>query len=187
MKPCTLLLCILIIALCTPSSAEENAMPKAVVLDLSMTGDVVHVIGSHVENNYPPDNRATEKIKIRMLDQKGTLLLEQGIDDPRIAYVEEGIVIRDSVNFSVIVPFRKDLATIRLVNGATGAGMLSYDVSGIVNGYCKEHGSDPDCAAAGLPPLLPAALIIVIVLLLAGAGWYLLRKKRAPEQKQAGP
>lgn len=189
MKPFTLLVCILVLftALCTPLSAKEDAVPKAVVLDLSMRGGAVHVTGSYVVNNYPPDNRATDKIKIRMLDQKGALLLEQGIDDPRVAYVDEGVVIRDNVNFSVIVPFDKDLATIRLVNGSTGAEMLSYDVSGSVNGYCREHGSDPDCAAFGLQPLMPAALIIVVVLLLAGAGWFLLRKKGASEPKQAGP
>ena len=72
MKPWYLLLCILMLPLvvCLPVSAEANATPKAVVLDLSMNGDVVNLIGSHVVNNYPPDNRATKKIVIRMLDAK---------------------------------------------------------------------------------------------------------------------
>jgi LPXTG-motif cell wall-anchored protein len=180
MKPWYLLLCILILTLvmCTPSSAEVNATPKAVVLDLSMNGDLVHVIGSHVVYNYPPDNRATKKIVIRMMDAKGVLLAEQGIEDPRIVYLEEGVAIRDQVNFSVIVPFRSDMATINLYNGTSNALMLSADVSGGVNTFCKEHGNDPDCAVSGSSPVL-VAVIVVIVVLLAGAGWYLMRKKKA--------
>ncbi len=180
MKPWYLMPCILMLALvfCMPCAAGENVTPKAVVLDLSLSGDTVHVVGPRVVYNYPPDNRATETIVIRMLDGRGTLLGEQGIDDPRIAYVEEGIVIRDSVNFSVIVPFQRDLATISLVNGTTGAGMIAADVSGSVNGFCKEHTGDPDCAAAaGTSPPLPVAPVAVIVAVLAGTAWYLLEKK----------
>jgi len=187
MKPWLLFLIILITAIpvILPAAAAENITPKAVVLDLSFRNNVMDVIGSRVVNNYPPDNRATERIRIRMLDEKGTLLAEQGIDDPRIAYVEEGIVIRDTVTFSVIVPFRKDLATIRLINGSSGAEMISADVSGTVKGWCSGHGSDPDCAT-GISPLLLGGIGIG-VLLLAGAGWYLFRKKTTPEEKKAGP
>jgi hypothetical protein len=179
MKPRYLLLCILMLALivCLPASAEGNATPKAVVLDLSMNGDVVNLIGSHVVNNYPPDNRATKKIVIRMLDAQGTLLAEQGVEDPRIAYLEEGVAIREKVNFSVIVPFRGDMATIGLYNGSTNALMLSADVSGSVNGYCKQNGSDPDCAAAGISPVLAGGIVLVL-LLLAGGGWFLMKRQK---------
>ncbi len=187
MKSVFLILCILITAIpvFVPAAAAENATPKAVVLDLSFHNGVIDVIGSRIVNNYPPDNRASREILIRMLDAEGALLAEQGIGDPRVAYLEEGAVIRESVNFSVIVPFRKDLATISLVHGESGAMMLSADVSGSVKNYCSGHGSDPDCAA-GTSPLLFGGIGIG-VLLLAGAGYYLFRKKTTPEEKKAGP
>lgn len=190
MKLTCLLIGILVLALvlCPPAMAAGNATPKAVVLDLSINNDVVHVIGSRVVNNYPPDNRATKKIVVRMLDAKGTLLKEQGIEDPRIVYLEEGVVMRDNVNFSVIVAFRSDLATIRLLNGTTGAEMVSADVSGSVKGYCTSQTNDPDCAAApGGSDLTLIAVIAVIVVLLAGAGWFFLKKKGTMEQKPPAP
>jgi len=190
MKQTCLLIGILVLALvlCPPAMAAGNATPKAVVLDLSINNDVVQVIGSRVVNNYPPDNRATKKIVIRMLDAKGTLLKEQGIDDPRIVYLEEGVAMRDNVNFSVIVAFRSDLATISLLNGTTGAGMVSADVSGTVKGYCTSHSNDPDCAAApGGSDITLIAAIVAIVVLLAGAGWVLLKKKGTTEQKPPSP
>ena len=190
MKLTCLLIGILVLALvlCTPAMAAGNATPKAVVLDLSINNDVVHVVGSRVVNNYPPDNRATKKIVIRMLDAKGTLLKEQGIEDPRIVYLEEGVALRDNVNFSVIVAFRNDLATISLINGTSGAEMVSADVSGTVKGYCTSHSNDPDCAAApGDSNLALIAVIAVIVVLLAGAGWIFLKKKGTPEQKPPAP
>ena len=144
------------------------------------------MIGSRVVNNYPPDNRASRDIVIRMLDKKGSLLAEQGIDDPRVVYLEEGAALADKVNFSVIVAFRTDLATIRLLNGTSGAEMVSADVSGTVNGYCKAHGSDPDCVVPG-PDLTLIVVVAVIVVLLAVAGWYLLKKKGTTGQKPPAP
>jgi hypothetical protein len=182
MKPVNLALCILLLALLSvPCSAQESTTPKAVVLDLAITGGTTEVIGNRVVNNYPPDNRASRAIVIRMLDGKGTLLLEQGIDDPRIVYLEEGAAVLDTVKFSVIVPFRRDLATIRLLNGTSGAEMVSADVSGTVNGYCKVHGDDPDCATAGISPVLMGAGVILL-LVFACAGWLLFRKKGASNQ-----
>ena len=176
------------LVLCPPAMAAGNATPKAVVLDLSINNDVVHVVGSRVVNNYPPDNRATKKIVIRMLDAKGTLLKEQGIEDPRIVYLEEGVTLRDNVNFSVIVAFRSDLAIISLINGTSGAEMVSADVSGTVKGYCTSHSNDQDCATApGSSGLALIAVIAVIVVLLAGAGWFLLKKKGTTEQKPPSP
>jgi len=70
------------------------------------------------------------------------------------------------------------MATISLYNGTSDALMLSADVSGSVNAFCKEHGNDPDCAVSG-SSLVPVVAIVVVVVLLAGAGWYLMRKKKA--------
>jgi LPXTG-motif cell wall-anchored protein len=177
---------VLVLCICPLASAAENATPKAVVLDLAFNNGVVDVIGSRVVNNYPPDNRASRDIVIRMLDKKGSLLAEQGIVDPRVIYLEEGAVLADKVNFSVIVAFHRELATIRLLNGTSGTEMVSADVSGTVNGYCNVHGSDPDCMVPG-PDLTLIAGGIVIIVLLAGAGWYFLKKKRAPGQKPPAP
>jgi hypothetical protein len=177
---------VLVLCICPPALAAGNATPRAVVLDLSFNNGVVEVIGSRVVNNYPPDNRASRDIVIRMLDKKGSLLAEQGIDDPRVVYLEEGAVLADKVNFSVIVAFRTDLATIRLLNGTSGAEMVSANVSGTVNGYCKAHGSDPDCVVPG-PDLTLIVVVAVIVVLLAVAGWYLLKKKGTTGQKPPAP
>ena len=177
---------VLVLCICPPALAAGNATPRAVVLDLSFNNGVVEVIGSRVVNNYPPDNRASRDIVIRMLDKKGSLLAEQGIDDPRVVYLEEGAALADKVNFSVIVAFRTDLATIRLLNGTSGAEMVSADVSGTVNGYCKAHGSDPDCVVPG-PDLTLIIVVAVIVVLLAVAGWYLLKKKGATGEKPPAP
>jgi hypothetical protein len=88
----------------------------------------------------------------------------------------------------VIVAFRSDLATISLLNGTTGAGMVSADVSGTVNGYCRSHTVDPDCAAApGGSDLMLFSVIAIIVVLLAGAGWFLVKKKGTTEQKPPAP
>ena len=188
MKISYLVFGIMVLVLCIypPASAAENATPKAVVLDLSIDNGVVNVIGSRVVTNYPPDNRASRDIVIRMLDKQGTLLAEQGIEDPRVIYLEEGAALADPVSFSVIVRYRSDLATIRLLNGTSGAEMVSADVSGTVNGWCKVHGSDPDCVVPG-PDLILIAVIAVIVVLLAGAGWFFLKKKGTIEQKPPAP
>ncbi|MFA5266479.1 MAG: hypothetical protein WC379_00790 [Methanoregula sp.] len=183
-----LLLCILVLVLCVcpPAIAAGNATPKAVVLDLSFNNGVVDVIGSRVVNNYPPDNRASKDIVIRMLDTKGSLIAEQGIEDPRVIYLEEGAALADKVNFSVIVAFRTDLATIRLLNGTSGGEIVSADVSGTVNGYCKAHGSDPDCVVPG-PDLTLIAVVAVIVVLLVAVGWFLMKKKGTAVQQPPAP
>jgi hypothetical protein len=181
-----MLVLVLCICICPPAVAAGNATPKAVVLDLSFNNGAIDVIGSRVVNNYPPDNRASNDIVIRLLDKKGTLLAEQGIDDPRVVYLEEGAALADKVNFSVIVAYRSDLATIRLLNGTSGAEMVSADVSGTVNGYCKAHGSAPDCAAPG-PDLTLIAVVAVIIVLLVAAGWFLMKKKGNTGQKPPAP
>jgi hypothetical protein len=177
---------VLALCLCPPVSAAENPGPKSVVLDLSFHNGVVDVIGSRVVNNYPPDNRASRAIVFRMLDQKGSLLGEQGIEDPRVIYLEEGAALADTGNFSVIVAFRSDLATIRLFNGTSGAEMVSADVSGAVNGWCRTHGNDPDCATPG-PGLTLIVGGVVVLILLAVAGWFILRKKGSAGQKPPAP
>jgi hypothetical protein len=188
MKISYLVFGILVLVLCMypPVSAAENTTPKAVVLDLSFHNGVVEVIGSRVVNNYPPDNRASRAIVLRMLDKDESLLAEQGIEDPRVIYLEEGAALADTVNFSVIVAFRKDLATVRLLNGTSGAELISADVSGTVNGWCRAHGNDPDCAAPG-PDLTLIAGGAVAVILLAVIGWYLMRKKGSFKQKPPSP
>jgi len=177
---------VLVLCICPPAVAAENATPKAVVLDLSLDNGVVNVIGSRVVTNYPPDNRASGDIIIRMLDKQGSLLAEQGIEDPRVIYLEEGAALADKVDFSVIVRYRSDLATIRLLNGTSGAEMVSADVSGTVSGYCKAHGSDPDCVVPG-PDLSLIATGAVIIILLVAAGWFLMKKKGTAGEKPPAP
>jgi hypothetical protein len=175
---------VFVLCICPPAIAAGSAAPKAVVLDLSFNNGVVDVIGSRVVNNYPPDNRASRAIVIRMLDRQDTLLAEQGIEDPRVIYLEEGAALANQVNFSVIVAFRSDLAKIRLINGTSNTEMLTADVSGTVNGWCKAHGSDPDCVAPG-PGLSLIAGVAVIILLLAVAGWFFLKKGRSGQKPPA--
>jgi hypothetical protein len=177
---------VFVLCICPPASAAANATPTAVVLDLSIDNGVVNVIGSRVVNNYPPDNRASRAIVIRMLDKQDNLLAEQGIDDPRVIYLEEGAALAGKVNFSVIVAFRRDLAKIRLINGTNGEEMITADVSGTVNGWCKTHGSDPDCVVPG-PGFTLIALVAIIIVLLAVAGWYFLKKKGTTGQKPPSP
>jgi hypothetical protein len=177
---------VLVLCICPPAPAAENATPKAVVLDLSLDNGVVNVIGSRVVNNYPPDNRASRDIVIRMLDKEDILLAEQGIEDPRVIYLEDGAALAGKVNFSVIVAFRSDLAKIRLINGTSSAEMITADVSGTVNGWCRAHGSDPACVVPG-PGLTLIAVVAVIIVLLVAVGWYFLKKKGAPGQKPPGP
>ena len=106
--------------------------------------------------------------------------------DPRVIYLEDGAALAGKVNFSVIVAFRRDLAKIRLINGTSSAEMITADVSGAVNGWCRVHGSDPDCVVPG-PDLTFLVIAAVIIVLLAVASWYLLKKKGATGQKPPGP
>lgn len=177
---------VLILCICPAIPAAENATPKAVVLDLSVDNGVVNIIGSRVVNNYPPDNRASRDIVIRMLDKNDVLLAEQGIGDPRVIYLEEGAALARQVNFSVIVAFRRDLAKIRLINGTSSEELITADISATVNGWCRSNGSDPDCAVPG-PGLALITVVAVVILLLAAAGWFFLKRKETGRQKPPSP
>lgn len=172
-----LFLCILL----QPCMAESSTT-KAVVVDLSFHNGNVTMIQSRVLYNYPPDNIAHKNILIQLKDGQGTVLDEKGIDDPRIAYLEDGVTYLNDVNFSVIVPYKKDLAKIDLYNGTSQEQLISVDTKDTIRVFCNDNRADPDCTnvpaastqAKNSIPVNTATILFAIGL--AGSAFVGLRK-----------
>ncbi len=174
MRDCIRLIGVLLImAVLLPPCSAAGDTTKAVMLEMSMNNGVVSLVKEEVVYAYPPDNIAHNNILIRLADRNGNIILERGIDDPRIAYNEGGITYLDNVNFSVIVPFQRALAKVDLVNGTSKELLISVRTEEMVSTFCRDHSTDPDCGgspAASTAPTKTPVSITTILLAAAAAG-----------------
>jgi len=150
MKRIVLLLIIVGLFVLQPLAAQpagQANLTKAVIVDLNIKNGNITYLGSHVVYGYPPDNIANVDFNVDLMKNGGTIA-SLGIEDPRILYSEEGAIIEDDVNFSIIVPFHEELQTVRVRSGTTNETMVSVDVKKPITDFCSQHRDDPECRAA---------------------------------------
>jgi hypothetical protein len=141
-----------------PASLEEESTTKVVSLSYHMKGDEVTFLGAAFAYENPPNNLRTEgDFIIRELSSAGKELAAVKISDPRLSHLldhenfGQGMVYRDDVSFTVILPFLDNMRLIEVVDPGTQQVLNTVDAGTAIISLCKNVGSvDPQCQASDL-------------------------------------
>ncbi|PKG31235.1 MAG: hypothetical protein CW742_14460, partial [Methanoregula sp.] len=181
-------------------AADTPGPEKIVVIGFAYENGAVKELSSEIRYGTPPNlNIQTGTIAGILLDGEGRQIGRFSLRDPRIqigdtresdvgtgggtglgGYTEENA----DVEFGVIVPFSRDLASVTLADSVTGTNLATVDLAGPVAAFRAAHPEDPDTALPRQPePFVPAEIALVGGIALvcsAGAGYLVLLRRPAP-------
>ncbi len=119
--------------------------PKAIVVDLHRSGDVVTVTDVRVVRGDAP-KRPLEfgAYRITLSSSTGAPLAEVHIPDPGLLWaMAGGSRWLDEVDFDVVLPFVENPREITVVDKPAGTEVLKIDVRPAVRSFLAEHPGDP--------------------------------------------
>jgi len=177
MKFTWLIIGLILILISVPAGAQhapsENSA-KIIILHYSITGNTVTFLDAKVIYGYPRNPGPSGDLTGRTLGDGDTELHRFGIQDPRITYTEDGAIIAEQANFSVMVPYSEDLNSVGIYDKKDDSLLVKTEVQDVVKDFCKSHPDDPDCRKA--TPLSPAVAIGACMMV---GGWFFLKRKKA--------
>jgi hypothetical protein len=129
-----------------------------VILKYHIKADRITLLDARIVYNDPPNLMADHgDFLIRELSSTGEELTIAFIDDPRVFRIsdpqegEPGIIMRDDVDFVVVLPFLDGMKTVDITDVATGTTVLTTDLSQTILDFCRQWGHiDPQCQLSDL-------------------------------------
>jgi hypothetical protein len=116
---------------------------KGVLLYFNINNDVITLLSSKVVGSHPDLGMQYAHFIGEALSSSGELLKSFGIWDPRIE-LEDTTVIKNNVNFHVIIPFYDDVKTFRINDANTGEVLVTVDLTGTLSSYCAGTNYESD-------------------------------------------
>ncbi|NYZ73848.1 hypothetical protein H0O00_01775 [Candidatus Micrarchaeota archaeon] len=130
----------------------ESQATKAVVVKMNIKNGQITVLDSQVVYGSAPARPVEwHDFRINSVSGNSTTLDRFGIEDPRVFRLldfnegEPTRIVKDDVNFTVVLAFRPGIAEMRVSNYTTNATIASINLTGAVNSFCSSHSADPDC------------------------------------------
>jgi len=165
-----------------PGSSPEINMSKILVVNYNLLAGSVTHLDSRIVYNYPPNYFSEDgNYLVKEISSDGETLLEVFLDDPRVFHVfghedyEPSTLMRDDVNFTLILPFLNSMEKIEIMDLQTNETVHTFDTSELVMEFCKSVDyQDPQCKAA-----YSKLTVISKFGEASGDGWY----KRGSEAK----
>lgn len=162
-------------------SAKSKDTSKIIIVNLNIKNDNVTLLDKNINFSHPPNIGLQPNffiVKLIATDKK--IIKEFGIWDPRLSigdeiiYYENGTMeflggiasYIDDVNFTVTIPFYKNIEMLNLYENETGEELISVYLRDIVLDFCEQNPNDPDCVCKEETPILYILFIIFIVLIL---------------------
>jgi hypothetical protein len=134
----------------------ETDMTKVVILTYNLQGDALTLLDAQFAYNHPPNHFRSEGAFVaRGLSSLGNTLEEVFLRDPREFHMgeqkdfEQGMMMGDDVDFTVILPFPDMLTRVAVVDPETEEPLHEADLSERVIDFCRSVGyEDPQCRAS---------------------------------------
>ncbi len=166
-----------LVCLAAPAAAMQ---PASAVTVFHIRDDRVTVVSSAIVYGGSPNHFLEDGTFIVTTgDTTGVYQEQAWIEDPRVRRIldfaegEPSAMVRDDVDFTVILPFREDTAKVSVFDRERNL-LAEADLSGARNVFCMAHPADERCrgtiGAWGI-----GALILCVI---AGGVLYLLLKRR---------
>jgi hypothetical protein len=108
---------------------------KGIVVDFNMDQGVITTLHAKVVDSHPDLGLQHASFRGEALSASGEPIENFGIWDPRLDLGDESVV-RDNVNFHVIIPFYDHLKTFRIKDVETGQPLVTVDLTTTLSYYC---------------------------------------------------
>ncbi|MBN1762221.1 MAG: thrombospondin type 3 repeat-containing protein [Methanomicrobia archaeon] len=140
------------------SVLEEETMTKVVILDYNIKNSEITLLDSRIVYNEPP-NHFTEygAFQVSALSSQNEVLRSIVLEDPRefrlanVENFEQGMMMGDDINFTVILPFVDLMKAVEVRDFETTALVHTADLSEVVLDFCQGVGyNDPQCVISDL-------------------------------------
>ncbi|MFO7966353.1 MAG: thrombospondin type 3 repeat-containing protein [Archaeoglobaceae archaeon] len=122
-----------------PSSDSKGVL---VNLHIDVNGNITEV-DSTVLNGHPDWGMQYETFRGEILNSSGEVLDSFGIFDPRVSLGGAGLgnlTHNNNTDFRVIIPFKPNIKSFRMIEPETGEQKVSVDLSQTLYGYCAQLG-----------------------------------------------
>jgi len=133
------------------TTAEDEGI-KVVILDYNINGGEITLLNSEIVYNYPPNNlRDTGDFHVVEKSSSGEELAIYIIKDPRefrlanVVNFEQGIMMGENVNFTVIMPFVTGVKTFEFWDTNEGQKLREDDISPTIVDFCEMNSNDTQC------------------------------------------
>jgi len=166
-----------LLCLAIPAAAAQPASVVAVfhVKD----GKVTPVSSTIVYGGSPNPFRESGEFIVATSADGGKYLDQAWMDDPRVNTLldvvegEPSAVVRDDVDFTVILPFRDNTAKVAVYDKDRKL-LAEADLAGARNAFCLAHPADERCR--GTVAVWGTGILLVVAV--AGSGAYLVLKRK---------
>lgn len=185
MKLSAICIGIIVAMLVVPATAEtrpvQQDFTKSVMLNYHINkGDITFldakVFYGHSRNLFDLQDTFTGSL----IGQNDIQIQKFGLSDPRLTFLHKGSIQKDNVNFSVIIPYSKDLTALGISDTKNGTELIRTDLRQLKADFCKSHPNDPDCGFQITPIVLIAGALVAVCVI--ASGWYILKKKKAAQK-----
>ena len=137
---------------------EDNDMTKIVILDYHFKDDEITLRDSRIAYNYPPNYFIEHgAFNVTEYSSTGDALLGIVLSDPRefrladVNDFEQGIIMGDDINFTVIMPFMDYLRKIEVKSAETETVVHTADLAETILEFCENVGyNDSQCIISDL-------------------------------------
>ncbi|MBU0763167.1 MAG: hypothetical protein KKD39_09095 [Candidatus Altiarchaeota archaeon] len=137
---------------------SEQDFRKAVVMEMTsrqgyVTMDEVKVVYG-VAPNFLPNFNDDASLKMVVRTDRDDIWWSRTIMDPRHCQIsddgdldenEPHYVIKDSNDFTVVIPFKKNLRSMTVYDYSTGEVIGSFDLSHAIEEFCRKQVYDVEC------------------------------------------
>lgn len=141
--------------------SSQDDTTKVVILEYNIREDTITSRGAQIVYNHPPNHFADHgELAVEAISSQGEPLIEIYLDDPRAFRLadfqdyEQGMMMGDDVDFTVILPFLDRLQIVQISEPDMQEPVHSLDLSPVILTFCQETAEqglpDPQCLVSDL-------------------------------------
>ena len=109
---------------------------KGVLIDFNMNNGIITFLRAHVVGSHPDLGLQHEHFTGEALNVSGQVIQSFGIWDPR-KKLGDNVVVKDNVNFHVLIPFHDNLKTFLIRDTITQQILIMVDLFEALSAYCS--------------------------------------------------